>query len=550
MGTIAVVAKETLDAKNLASLMYCFRDSLQEHKESLNSLNVYPVPDGDTGSNMAATLNSVVSEIESLEENLELENIIDAISHGSLMGARGNSGVIISQILRGFVSKIKNASRKTIDANLFSEALSEAASAAYEAVGNPVEGTILTVVRETAEAAEKAASEKLSLLPLAEIAREAAKRSLDSTPELLPVLARAGVVDAGGSGFLLMLDSLLHIIDDRPMPEPEVVTASVDSLILDVHDETSNSGTRYEVMYFLDAPDDLIPDFKKAWSEIGDSIVVVGGENIWNCHVHTNNIGAAVEAGISIGKPYEIRVTDLFEEIAGNYHDHDIADPVGCSVIAVANGDGIGEIFRSLGATRIVNGGQSMNPSTADLLEAAEATASEHVIILPNNSNIVAVAEQVDSQTSKTVRVVGTHTVTEGFASLLGYDPEATSDKNQTGMLQASQMVESGEITTAVRNSTSEIGEIKKGNFLGLQKGKVTVVAETIVEATNNLLKEMIRKNMFSKWTEKEKEILLMKRGRYVEYYLLYDRGTKFGLNSGGNSEAILMSMPPTAEWE
>ena len=492
MGTIAVVAKETLDAKNLASLMYCFRDSLQEHKESLNSLNVYPVPDGDTGSNMAATLNSVVSEIESLEENLELENIIDAISHGSLMGARGNSGVIISQILRGFVSKIKNASRKTIDANLFSEALSEAASAAYEAVGNPVEGTILTVVRETAEAAEKAVSEKLSLLPLAEIAREAAKRSLDSTPELLPVLARAGVVDAGGSGFLLMLDSLLHIIDDRPMPEPEVVTASVDSLILDVHDEKSNSGTRYEVMYFLDAPDDLIPDFKKAWSEIGDSIVVVGGENIWNCHVHTNNIGAAVEAGISIGKPYEIRVTDLFEEIAGNYHDHDIADPVGCSVIAVANGDGIGEIFRSLGATRIVNGGQSMNPSTADLLEAAEATASEHVIILPNNSNIVAVAEQVDSQTSKTVRVVGTHTVTEGFASLLGYDPEATSEKNQTGMLQASQMVESGEITTAVRDSTSEIGEIKKGNFLGLQKGKVTVVAETIVEATNNLLKEMI----------------------------------------------------------
>ena len=492
MGTIAVVVKETLDAKNLASLMYCFRDSLQEHKESLNSLNVYPVPDGDTGSNMAATLNSVVSEIESLEENLELENIIDAISHGSLMGARGNSGVIISQILRGFVSKIKNASRKTIDANLFSEALSEAASAAYEAVGNPVEGTILTVVRETAEAAEKAASEKLSLLPLAEIAREAAKRSLDSTPELLPVLARAGVVDAGGSGFLLMLDSLLHIIDDRPMPEPEVVTASVDSLILDVHDETSNSGTRYEVMYFLDAPDDLIPDFKKAWSEIGDSIVVVGGENIWNCHVHTNNIGAAVEAGISIGKPYEIRVTDLFEEIAGNYHDHDIADPVGCSVIAVANGDGIGEIFRSLGATRIVNGGQSMNPSTADLLEAAEATASEHVIILPNNSNIVAVAEQVDSQTSKTVRVVGTHTVTEGFASLLGYDPEATSEKNQTGMLQASQMVKSGEITTAVRDSTSEIGEIKKGNFLGLQKGKVTVVAETIVEATNNLLKEMI----------------------------------------------------------
>jgi len=486
------MALETLDPKNLANLMYCFRDALQDHKESLNSLNVYPVPDGDTGSNMAATLNSVVSEINSLEENPELENIIEAISHGSLMGARGNSGVIISQILRGFVSEIKSASRETIDANLFSEALSAAAAAAYEAVGNPVEGTILTVVRETAEAAEKAVSGESSLLPVAEIAREAAKRSLDSTPELLPVLARAGVVDAGGSGFLLMMDSLLHVIDDRPMPEPEAVTVSVDALILDVHDETSNNGTRYEVMYFLEAPDDSIPDFKKAWSEIGDSIVVVGGENIWNCHVHTNNIGAAVEAGISVGKPYDIRVTDLFEEVAENHHDHEIADPVGCSVIAVANGDGIGEIFRSLGATRIVHGGQSMNPSTADLLEAAEATASEHVIILPNNSNIVAVAEQVDSQTSKTVRVVGTHTVTEGFASLLGYDPEATSEKNQTGMSQASQTVESGEITTAVRESTSEIGEIKKGDFLGLQKGKVTVIAATIVEATNNLLKEMI----------------------------------------------------------
>ena len=492
MGTIAVVAKETLDAKNLASLMYCFRDSLQEHKESLNSLNVYPVPDGDTGSNMAATLNAVVSEIESLEENIEMEKIINAISHGSLMGARGNSGVIISQILRGFVARIKTAGLETIDAGLFSEALSESASAAYEAVGNPVEGTILTVVREAAEATEKAVPSKCDLLSLGEIAREAAKHSLDSTPELLPVLARAGVVDAGGSGFLLMLDSLLHVIDGRPMPEPEVVTVSVDSLVLDVHDDMSSSATRYEVMYFLEAPDDLIPDFKKAWSEIGDSIVVVGGENIWNCHVHTNNIGAAVEAGISVGKPYEIRVTDLFEEIADNHYDHDIADPVGCSVIAVANGAGIGEIFRSLGATRIVSGGQSMNPSTADLLEAAEATASEHVIILPNNSNIVAVAEQVNSQTSKTVRVVETHTVTEGFASLLGYDPEATSEKNQTGMSEASQMVESGEVTTAVRDSTSEIGEIKKGNFLGLQKGKVTVVAENIVEAATALLKKMI----------------------------------------------------------
>ena len=495
MGTIAVVALENLDSKNLARLMHCFSDALQDHRENLNSLNVYPVPDGDTGSNMSATLNSVVNEIESLGAEPELESVIDAISHGSLMGARGNSGVIISQILRGFVSEVKkNIHKKMIDTELFSQALSAASAAAYEAVGNPVEGTILTVVRETAEAVERITEDGHDLLSVVQAGRVAAKQSLDSTPDLLPVLAKAGVVDAGGSGFLLLLDSFLYVIDDHPIPEPEVLVTTVDSLILDSHDDVSNSGTRYEVMYFLEAPDALISDFKKAWSEIGDSIVVVGGENIWNCHVHTNDIGAAVEAGIAIGKPYEIRVTDLYEEVAGNLHDHgsEIADPVGCSVIAVANGDGIGEIFRSLGATRIVNGGQSMNPSTADLLEAVEATSSEHVIILPNNSNIVAVAKQVDSQTTKSVCVVETHSVTEGFASLLGYDPEATSEKNQTGMTQASHSVESGEITKAVRDSSSDLGEIKKGDYLGLKYGKVAVIASNLVGAAKNLLIDMI----------------------------------------------------------
>ena len=495
MGTIAVVGIETLDSKNFIELMHCFRDALNDHKENLNSLNVYPVPDGDTGSNMAATLNSVVNEIQSLGEDPELESVIGAVSHGSLMGARGNSGVIISQILRGFVSEIKRSdSGEEIDVDLFSKALSAASTAAYEAVGNPVEGTILTVVRETAEVVKNHAEENSNLLSVVQAGRDAAKSSLDSTPDLLPVLAKAGVVDAGGSGFLLLMDSLLYVINDTPIPEPEVLSTSVDSLILDVHDHASSSGTRYEVMYFLEAADDLIPDFKKAWSEIGDSIVVVGGENIWNCHVHTNDIGAAVEAGISIGKPYDIRVTDLFEEVAGNLHDHshELNDPIGCSVIAVANGDGISEIFRSLGATRIVNGGQSMNPSTADLLEAVEATSSAHVIILPNNPNIVAVAKQVDSQTSKSVCVVETNNVTEGFASLLGYDPEATSEKNQAGMTQASHAVESGEITTAVRESSTDVAEIKKGDFLGLRKGKVIVVAKTITEAVKNLLTEMI----------------------------------------------------------
>ena len=367
--------------------MGTFRDALVAHRTTLNLLNVYPVPDGDTGSNMTMTVDSVCSDLEALDPTADMDAVVGAIAHGSLMGARGNSGVILSQVLRGLSATF---SQGTIDGRLLADGMAAASTAAYGAVMTPVEGTILTVVRESAEAAVAAADGGADLLGVAEASRMAGGESLARTPELLPVLAEAGVVDAGGCGFLLLLDAVLTTIDGRPIPEPVEVAAplSIDDRP-DDHGGESGLGTQYEVMYFLDAPDEAVEGFKEAWAALGDSIVVVGGDGVWNCHVHTDDIGGAVEAGIAVGRPYRIRVTDLFDEVREQAEEQawvresmaadrgDVGEPVTCAVVAVANGPGIRDIFRSLGVRRVVLGGQSMNPSTADLLAAVEAEAVE-----------------------------------------------------------------------------------------------------------------------------------------------------------------------------
>jgi len=307
-------------------------------------------------------------------------------------------------------------------------------------------------------------------------------------------------VYAGASGYVLFLDAVLTVADGRPLPEPPEVSMAAAPLAVD-REATGLGldGGRYEVMFFLDAADDTVPGFKDAWGELGDSVVVVGGDGVWNCHVHTDDIGAAVEAGIAVGRPHRIRISDLLEEaeeqawvreqIGG---DEPEGEPVSCAVVAVANGPGIVEIFRSLGVHRVVAGGQSMNPSTADLLAAVEAVPAGNVIILPNNGNIVAVAEQVDAQTDKTVRVVRTKSITEGFSSLLEYDPEGTADGNLGLMGEAAAAVVAAEVTVAVRDSGSEAGDIATGDHLGLSGGKVRVIAGSLLEATTRLLDELL----------------------------------------------------------
>ncbi|MCZ7536730.1 MAG: DAK2 domain-containing protein [Acidimicrobiia bacterium] len=478
-----------LGAADLRRAVLRYRDALRMHQEELNSLNVYPVPDGDTGTNMALTLESVASELATAEC---MEEVCRAVAHGSLMGARGNSGVITSQILRGLADTF--AGLPEIRPDDLAVGLRRAADAAYQAVLRPVEGTILTVVREAAEALETAGNSR-DLAGLLDVAADAAADAVRRTPEMLPVLKDAGVVDAGGKGFTLLLDALLEVVSGRPIPEPRIVATPA---AVTAHARDSEvSDLRYEVMFLLDAVDETIPAFKDAWAAIGDSIVVVGGDGIYNCHIHTNDIGGAVEAGIASGRPHQIRVTDLEDEVAAEHswveeegpaEGAGLATPVTTAVVAVGVGEGVRRLLSSLGVQAIVAGGQSMNPSTAQILEAVERCASDAVVVLPNNKNIIPVAQQVDALTSRSVEVVPTTAVVEALAALVGYDPDAPVGANVAAMTEAVVRVRTGEVTRAVRDAIAECGPVKEGDWIALDKNGVCAAVASALEAVTLLL--------------------------------------------------------------
>ena len=515
---------EQLGSDALRHTLVTYRDTLKRHQADLNKLNVYPVPDGDTGTNMARTLDAVVAELE--KHPGALDETCNAISHGSLMGARGNSGVILSQILRGLSATLKAA--RVHGAPKVAEALKAASVAAYDSVLKPIEGTILTVVREAADAAVRAAGDGATLAAMLRVARAAGRESLANTPELLPVLKEAGVVDAGGAGFLLFLDSALHVVDGEPLPEPENLTGPNTEQLVAVMKRGAGDGgngagvdvseLRYEVMFLLEIDDTKSRAFKHKWGEVGDSIVVVGGDGLYNCHIHTNDIGAAIEAPISLGgRPHQIRVTDLFEEVAEEHQKREaqIGAPTGsdtaahggkpsfkthaalpavtCAVVAVASGDGIAELFGSLGVHGVVTGGQTLNPSTQELLDAVEHMNAQQVVILPNNKNIIAVAQQVDGLTKKDVRVVPTCSMPEALAALVAYDPEASAEHNGGSMAKAAAAVVTGEITTAVRDTKTDAGDVKVGDAIGLVRGDgVVAIAASVLECASALLQHIV----------------------------------------------------------
>jgi DAK2 domain fusion protein YloV len=503
-----------LGADALRHTLVTYRNTLKRHQADLNKLNVYPVPDGDTGSNMARTLDAVVAELDKHPDSLN--ETYNAISHGSLMGARGNSGVILSQILRGLSATLKGAGEH--GAVKVAEALKAASVAAYDSVLKPIEGTILTVVREAADAAVRAASDGATLAAMLRVARAAGRESLANTPELLPVLKEAGVVDAGGAGFLLLLDSALHVVDGEPLPEPANLSGPNTEQLIAVMkrgetDAANGAGVdvselRYEVMFLLEIDDTKSREFKLKWGEIGDSIVVVGGDGLYNCHIHTNDIGAAIEAPISLGgRPHQIRVTDLFEEVAEEHEKREaqIGAPtsnytalpaVTCAVVAVASGDGIAELFGNLGVHGVVTGGQTLNPSTQELLDAVEHMNASQVVILPNNKNIIPVAQQVDGLTKKDVRVVPTCSMPEALAALVAYDPAASAEHNGTAMAKAAAAVVTGEITTAVRDTKTDAGAVKAGDTIGLVRGDgVVAIAPDVFECATALLKHIVTDN-------------------------------------------------------
>lgn len=493
---------QRFSVEDIKGILIVFRDALSTHRELLNALNVYPVPDGDTGTNMSLTLQSVIQELE--DTSVDASSQWKAISHGSLMGARGNSGVILSQILRSIADTFSSC--EEIDTVAIAQALAHASDAAYASVLRPVEGTILTVARQVAELASKIVdeNENSNLVPFLEKVVEEGRLSLQRTPDLLPVLKEAGVVDAGGAGYLLLLSSFLHVADGRPIPAPAeapVNTAEVSKRQRN-NDPTDVGELRYEVMFFLAALDEEIDVFKQEWATIGDSIVVVGGDGLYNCHIHTNDIGAAIETGIRRGTPNTIRVTDLHEEIE---HREEILEIGGVTkvtraieeegltaVIAVVAGKGVSAVFESLGVHAVVSGGQSMNPSVHDLIQAVEAIKAEEIIILPNNKNIIPVSEQVNSQVDKSVVVVPTRSIPEGIASLIAFDPKTGAQSNLSSMSEAAQEVATGEVTRAVRDSETQAGKVKEGDWIGLDQSGVSSISESMTQAAINLLDTLI----------------------------------------------------------
>ncbi|MGH9304186.1 MAG: DAK2 domain-containing protein [Acidimicrobiales bacterium] len=513
-----------LGAGELASWMASFAESLGRHREVINALNVYPVPDGDTGTNMALTLQSVVTEIGELDQGAGLREVGVAISHGSLMGARGNSGVILCQILRGLATGL--AGRESVGGSGLATALNESSVQARAGVMRPVEGTMLTVVCDAAAAATAAATRGADLLGVAEDAFSASVESLRRTPELLEMLARASVVDAGGAGIVLLLDALVHVVSGRellgalPLPAAVVVALARRAggaprgspAPARADDGTTSgerreaepdlSGLRYEVMYLLDALDEAVVALKEVWAGIGDSIVVVGGDGLWNCHIHTDDIGAAIEAGLDAGRPRQIRVTDLLgqveeeswvREAASATEEEPAVEPSPVtSVVAVSTGDGIGRIFRSLGVRHVVAGGQSMNPSIAEILAAIDATRSLEVVVLPNNKNILAAASKACEQARKPSFVLATEGIQEGFAALLEYDPEETAASNLETMAAAAARVVAGEVTAAVRGSETTAGSVEAGDFIGLSRHGIEVIAPSPAEATCALLAKLL----------------------------------------------------------
>ncbi|HEY6473396.1 MAG TPA: DAK2 domain-containing protein [Acidimicrobiales bacterium] len=505
-----MTSPSTLGADELRAVMGGYRDALRLHQGDINRLNVYPVPDGDTGTNMALTLEAVVSELEGVEAGADLAAVCKAIGHGSLMGARGNSGVILSQLLRGMSERMAEAGDDGVGPVVLVDAIGHAADLARRAVVRPVEGTILTV----ASAAATGAANGDGLVGVVENARAEAADALARTPEMLPVLAQAGVVDAGGTGYLLLLDAFLLVLDGRPLPEPSGVDApdlsALDAnglAVVGVAGEAHAIGDlRFEVMYFLSAPDDSVEAFKEVWAGIGDSIVVVGGDGLWNCHIHTNDVGAAVEAGVDAGRPHRIRVTDLDEQVeeerwvresvgapGAGPSSEGTGPPPTTSVVAVVSGDGIGRIFRSLGVHHLVVGGQTMNPATADLVKAVESVGSAEVVILPNNKNIRPVADQVDALCGKTVRVVATGSIVEGFAALLAYDPAAPADANVASMSDSAARVVPAEVTRAVRDTITDAGEVHEGDYIGVSRDGVVAVSDNIVVCTRLLLSRLLQ---------------------------------------------------------
>jgi len=479
------------DGRGLKRLMRYGLGWLERHQEAINALNVYPVPDGDTGTNMLLTMQSAYQEIhESPEEEVGI--IAQKVAHGALMGARGNSGVILSQIFRGFARSLEGL--EAFDTIQFASALREAAATAYKGVIKPVEGTILTVAREAAEASVNAAASSRDLRYVLEQVVHEAHESVMRTPTLLPVLADAGVVDAGGQGLLIILEGMLRYARGEQVS----VDADLESAVhLQPFHMEGEEGYGYDIQFIVHGTGLKVEEIRETIASMGDCALVVGDSHAVKVHVHSPEPGTPLNYGAELGSLSQVIIENMQEQyqdfILSKAQQSTAPDEPVCSVgtVVVAPGPGLMQVFESLGASTVVSGGQTMNPSTEDLLKAVEDVNCTDVIILPNNKNIVMAAEQAAALSEKEVTVVRTITVPQGITALLALNYQADLETNSRVMAAAATTIETAEITTAVRSAQIDGIDIEKGQVIGLVNGKLRVKGKSPDKVTQEVLKQM-----------------------------------------------------------
>lgn len=507
----------TIDAKAFQKLFLAGANRINEQKEYINELNVFPVPDGDTGTNMSLTILSAAKEVEKIS-NPTIASLCKAISGGSLRGARGNSGVILSQLFRGFtksVSKADGLGKKEIAAGF-----NRAVETAYKAVMKPKEGTILTVARGMAERAAELAETDLELIPYCEEIVSFGYEVLSKTPEMLPVLKEAGVVDSGGQGLMEVLqgvlDALTGKVTEIVIPEGPAVSVPVTSAksgdYVPPADIKFGYCTEFIIMLNKPLSSEEEKELKEYFLGMGDSLVLVADEDICKVHVHTNHPGQAFEKALTYGPLSNMKVDNMrleheeklikdAEKVAARQREEEaLAEeeakkepPKKIGFIAVSIGDGLSEIFKDLGVDYLIEGGQTMNPSTEDMLEAIDHVNAENIFILPNNKNIVLAAEQAAKLTAeKNIIVLPTKTIPQGIAAMVGYMPEVDVEENKDGMTECYQNIMSGQVTYAVRDTTINGKTIRNGDIMGIDDEGIRAVGTDVAQTTLDLLSQMV----------------------------------------------------------
>ncbi len=467
------------DGRGLKRLIRSGLAWLERHQAAINSLNVHPVPDGDTGTNMLLTMQSAYHEVQDSPEE-EVGTIAQKVAHGALMGARGNSGVILSQIFRGFARSLEGVA--AFNSVQFASALREAATMAYKGVIKPVEGTILTVAREASERAVTAAASSEDLIYVLERVVEEARDSVTRTPSLLPVLAEAGVVDAGGQGLFVILEGMLRYSRGERLSIDTGLTTAMDLHAL--HPE-GEEGYGYDIQFVIHGESLDVEEIRETIASMGDCALVVGDSRAVKVHVHSPEPGTPINYGVSVGSLSRVIVENMqeqYQEFILSKAQQPAPPPQplsGIGAVVVAPGQGLATVFESLGASFVVPGGQTMNPSTEELLDAVESIPTEDVIILPNNKNIVMAAEQAKALSEKNVQVVPTVTVPQGISALLALNYQADLITNARVMAEAAKAIETAEITTAVRSVQVNGLRVQKGEVIGLVNGKLEVKGDT-----------------------------------------------------------------------